>query len=301
MEMSVLNSIRAKVKYYRGRIRFHLPESMYLKITYFERTGQRLNLRNPVTFNDKINWLKLNYRPELYVQLADKYRVRDYVTQRIGQKYLIPLLGVYNNADEIEPATLPDQFVLKPNHGSGWVIRCTDKATLNWADARRKLTQWLATDHTIMGKEWQYGPIPRKIVCEKFIFDDLGRPPTGYKLFCTDGQPHFCQIDNLMIPGHKRYHYDVNWQKLPIHVKTPSATDELPKPELWDEMLMVASKPSAGLPFCRVDLYIPGKQIYFGEMTLTPAAGYDCFEPAIFNTTLGEKIKLPKPYRNSMV
>lgn len=293
----MLQRLANNFRYYRGRIRYHLPERIFLHMTYRERTSQRLNLENPVTFNDKLQWLKLYYRPQLLVQLADKYRVREYVAQRIGERYLIPLLGVYDSADQIDLQKLPDQFVIKPNHGSGWVIRCSDKKSLDWVDAKRKLNQWMATDYSDFGKEWQYRSIVRKIVCEKFIFDELGRPPTGYKFFCTDGQPHFCQIDNLMIPGHKRYHYDVNWQKMPIQVKTPSGTDELPKPRAWDEMLMVASKLSQGLPFCRVDTYTNGQQIYFGEMTLTPAAGYDCFEPASFNITLGEKIKLPPKTR----
>jgi len=270
---------------------------MYLKLTYHERTGKRLNLRRPVTFGDKIHWLKLNYRHKHLIDLVDKCQVREHIAQTIGQSYLIPTLGVFEAVSQINLATLPDQFVLKPNHGSGWVICCSDKATLNWPQTQATLAGWMKQDYSVAGKEWPYAHVPRKIICQALLTNGTDHPLVDYRFFCTQGRVHFCQVDSGYLTNPKRYFYDTHWQPMTIQQRLPTCKEPLPRPNCLEEMLKVASTLSQELPFARIDLYNPGKRVYFGEITLYPGAGYIQYEPEAFNTTLGDLIKLPKRCR----
>lgn len=282
-------------KQQRKKVRDYLPERIFLQRTYRENTGMTLNLRHPTTFTDKIQWLKLYFRPNIIVQLVDKYGVREHVAKTVGQEYLIPLHGVYNTASEIRPETLPDQFVIKPTHGSGWVVLCPDKANFDWDEARKSLDHWMTLDFSKKSKEWAYGLIPPKIVCEAFLQDEKGQPPVDYKFFCADGRPLLCQVDVARFSKHARDLYDVDWNKLPATFVYPNAAEPVPKPESLPLMLELAAKLSKGLPFARVDLYEVKGKIYFGEITFYPEAGNALFSPMAFNHTLGAEITLPKP------
>lgn len=293
----MLSMLVSKCRYYRSRVRFHIPDSMYLKLTYQERTGKKLNLRRPVTFCDKIQWLKLNYRHKNLIMLVDKFLVQDHVAQRIGKQYLIPNFQVYDSADEIDPASLPNAFVLKPNHGCGWVICCNDKQTIDWSQTRQKLTKWMSEDYSIMGKEWPYAHVPRKIICQALLKNEGDQPLVDYRFFCTNGKARFCQVDSGWLSNPKRYFYDLNWNKMPIQQRLPTCQESLPRPICLDEMIDVATKLSQDLPFARIDLYNVGTKVYFGEITLFPGAGYIQYEPEAFNSQLGQWITLPKPCR----
>lgn len=293
----MLSSLMRLIRASRSKYRHHLPDSVYLKLTYHERTGKQLNLRHPVTFGDKINWLKLNYKHKHLIELVDKYQVREHIAQTIGRSYLIPNHAVFNTVSQINSDTLPEQFVLKPNHGSGWVICCTDKSTLDWPQTLATLDGWMKKDYSLQGKEWPYAYVPRKIICQELLPNDTERPLIDYRFFCTQGQVHFCQVDCGYLTNPKRFFYDTNWQPMAIQQRLPTCKESLPRPDRLDEMLNVASKLSHDLPFARIDLYNPGQQIFFGEITLYPGAGYIQYEPEVFNTTLGNLIKLPKRCR----
>lgn len=295
--MSLYKTIKRNIQYYKSRVKYHLPHSVFLKMYYKERTGKRLNLSNPTTFNEKLQWLKLNYHPPLQVQLADKYGVRDYVAKQVGEQFLIPLYGVYDHVDQIDLDQLPERFVLKPNHGSGWVIICKDKATLDWPAAKAKLQTWMKTDYGEEGYEWVYTYIPRKIICEELLADETGQVPMDFKFFCTDGQPHFIQVDLDRFIDHKRNLYDLDWNRMPVEFEYPSSERDVPRPVNLDVMIDCACKLSKGMPFVRIDLYAIPPRVLLGEITFYPAAGYDNFRPESFELELGEKIKLPAPCR----
>lgn len=293
----MLNAAFRQFNYYCGRVRFHIPQSMYLKLTYLERTGKRLNLRHPVTFGDKIQWLKLNYRKKEQIELADKYLVREHIAKAVGQQYLIPNYDVYDTAEEIDFDTLPQSFIIKPNHGSGWYIRCPDKSQLDWSEARMKLARWMQQDYSVMGKEWHYAYMKRKILCQTLLLPKPPEPLVEYQIFCTDGKVRFCQADLGPMDARMRFFYDPEWKKMSVRHRYPARTDELARPQCWDEMLHVATTLSKGLPFVRVDLYNLDQRVYFGELTFTPGGGYNQYEPEEFNTTIGQWITLPKPCR----
>lgn len=296
---AMFKQLKNKLCYYMSRVPHHLPDIIFLRYSYWRRTGVHLNLCKPVTFNDKLQWLKLNYRDKRLIQLVDKYGVRDYVKERVGESALIPLHGVYNTAAEIKFEELPDQFVLKPTHGSGWLIICHDKTKLDWPDAQKKLAKWMTEDYAHLMKEWAYSYVPRKIVCEKLLQDKNGQVPMDYKFFCADGKPLYCQVNMDRFTGHTLDLFDMDWNHQQVcYSVSPNAKVKHPRPESLERMAEIAAKLSKGLPFCRIDLYDTGDHPLLGEITLYPSGGYARYNPAAFGVALGDKIKLPKPCNN---
>lgn len=277
----------------RLRLRDRMPDSVYLKSIYFEATGQRLNLRNPVTFNDKIQWLKLNYRHRLLIDLVDKFAARQYVSKHAGDRYLTQLHDVYESAHAINFDTLPQRFVLKVTNGSGTNIICPDKNKLDINAARQALSEWMATNKSNDYREWTYAHVPPKIICEEFLEDEPGQEATNYRFFCTQGRSRICQVDQARNNMPLRSLYDMDWQKLPVDMRFKSTSDPLPKPPALDEMMDVAYRLAKDLPFCRVDLYNIGKRIVFGEMTLFPAGGNLLLSPVETGVEWGKWITLP--------
>ena len=281
-----------------------MPDIEFLKKKYRIRMGKELNLENPRTFNEKLQWLKLyNRRPE-YTLLVDKYRVREFVSQRIGPEHLIPLLGVWDSPDQIDFSALPRQFVLKCNHNSGLgMCICRDKSRLNIRKVRAGLRRGLKEDNFYEGREWPYKNVERKIICEKYMEDtgenrcNTARPEglTDYKIFCFHGQPRLTMIATDRFTDHPAYNYfDNEFHWLPIDWGSPrSETLTVRKPEKFAEMLDIAGKLSEGIPFVRVDLYLVDNQIYFGEMTFFDGGGMDRVSPESWDETLGSWITLP--------
>lgn len=270
-----------------------LPDKLYLQIKYLYMFKSMLNLKQPKTFNEKLQWLKLNYRKPYLTVCADKAAVKDYVSDIIGENHIIPTLGVYESFDEIKFEDLPEQFVLKTTHDSGGVIICEDKLTFNKEAAKEKLEKSLKTDFFQYGREWAYKDVPRRIIAEKYMVDESGTELKDYKFFCFNGVPRLIQLDYNRFVNHCRNLYDLEWNLLEIRYGYPTdANQSFEKPAFLDEMLALASQLSAGIPFVRVDFYMTEKEIFFGEMTFYPEAGFCQFQPQSFDLELGEYLSL---------
>ena len=254
------------------------------------------DVNNPKTFNEKLQWLKIHDRNPLYVTLADKYAVRDYVKDRVGNCFLNDLLGMWSNVSEIDWATLPESFVLKATHGSGMNILVTDKAALNLNKINDQLSSWMVTDYSRFGREWVYRDIPRRIIAESLLHDSTGNVPYDYKVFCMNGEPRFIQVDVDRFGVHRRVFLDVEWQRQAFTILHEQYQGDLEKPVYLDAMLDAAKTLAQGIPFVRVDFYALPK-IVFGEMTFYPGNGLEMFSPPEWDLRLGQMLELPVPGR----
>jgi teichuronopeptide biosynthesis TupA-like protein len=267
---------------------------MYYYVHLMQRRKPRwLNLRRPRTFNEKTIWLKMHHRAPNAALLADKVRVKEYVAAVVGPQYVIPTIGVWEDAGAIDFAKLPDVFVLKANHGSSWNIICQCKSALDQPVTRDTLNEWLRTNYYDIGKEYQYRGIPPRIICETLLENSVEEPLDDYKIFCFSGRPFCVQVDLDRFTNHTRNFYDVDWNYMPFTTLYPLGTRRLPRPEALDEMLDVAKKLSAGLVFARIDLYYHRRRVYFGEVTLHHGGGFEPFIPREYDLTLGQQMKLP--------
>lgn len=275
----------------------NLPQEQYATelCAWFKRvTGETLNLENPKTFNEKIQWMKLYDSTPLKTRLADKYLVRDWVKEKIGEEYLIPLLGVWDSFDEIDFDQLPDQFALKANHGSGWNIIVKDKSRFDKADAKKKFDTWLRRNFAFAwGFELHYGGIHPKIIAEKYIQNADGL--IDYRFYCFNGKPAQVWVDIYSgTPNHLRSVYDMDWNLLPIKYTWPEGGDKLKeKPANFEKMKEFASLLSEGFAFVRVDFFEVDGSLYMGEMTFTPMSGTGKFEPKEWDLELGNMLTLP--------
>ena len=253
---------------------------MASKLYYFTKIHKGLNLKNPRTFNEKLMYLKINeYQDnELITKCADKYKVREYVNEAGCPELLNELIDVYDNVDEIDFSKLPNQFVLKCNHASGYNIICRNKKAINEKKIKKQLKKWMKTDYWKFVDEVQYKNIEKKIVCEKFLDSGNGRAIEDYKIYCFNGKPEFCMVCIGRELGKPKYYFvDKDWKIMKINdlgIKIPD-NYYIEKPKCIDEMYMYAEKLSKPFKFVRVDFYnYKGKPI-FGELTFTPAACVD--------------------------
>lgn len=269
-------------------------DEKYLRLCYQARTGKKLNLTDPKTFNEKLQWIKLHNRKPEYTMMVDKYAVREYIGQTVGAQYLIPLLGVWDDPDEIDFNALPEQFVLKCNHNSGLgMCICKDKSKLDVEKVKQELRQGLAQDYYLHGREWPYKNVKRRIVAETYMDDGTGEL-RDYKVMCFDGEPKLIQFHSGRFEVHKQDFYDTQWNKLEITQGCPLSETVLDRPVFLEEMLELSRKLAAGIPHVRVDWYYVQGQLYFGELTFFDASGFDEFEPAQWNEIVGSWITLPE-------
>ncbi len=281
-------------------LRKNLPEEKYpeyLQDWFYQRTGEFLDFDNPQTFNEKIQWLKLYDSTPIKTRLADKYLVRDWVKEKIGEEYLIPLLGVWEKFDDIDFDKLPDKFVLKANHGSGWNIIVTDKNKFDKQDAKEKFEEWLHTNYAFnSGLELHYKDIKPLIIAEEYI-ETPDNDLNDYKFLCFNGEVKYVWVDKDRYKKHKRNLYDVNWNLMPKQISEGiryKNFNKKKKPENYNKMLEFAKILSKDFAFVRVDFYENKGKLYFGEMTFTSANGTHTFHPASFNYELGQLIDLSK-------
>jgi len=296
--MQIKDKFKFLYSWFRNR-RFLLliPDSFYLRFYYRFKMGRKLDLNQPKAFNEKIQWLKLYDRNPAYTIYADKYEVREYVKGIIGEKYLIPLLGVWDQFDEIDFEQLPNRFVLKCTHDSGGVVPCTDKTKLDLSMVKEKINRRMAINYYDWSREWAYKHIQPRIICEEFIESKSGLVPNDYKIHCFNGEPK-----NIMVCGEREsgetkfFLFDRDWNRVTFIYSDSKTREEIPvaKPEKLDEMLEIARALSKGLPFVRVDLYYENGQIYFGEMTLYPQSGYDAELLVETDLEWGSYLALPK-------
>lgn len=274
--------------------RTFVSSRLYLKITYKAYVGKSLNLENPKTFNEKIQWLKLNDQNPDYVNLSDKHLVRDFVEKTIGSQYLIPQLGVWKKFEDIDFDKLPNQFVLKCNHDSGSVVICKDKSTLDKKKIKKFLNKRLAQNYYWSGREDNYRNIRPRIIAEMLLKSEC-EDILDYKIFCFDGKPRFVQVDVGRFSNHCRNFYDLNWDFIDVQYgckndkKRGSA-----KPLNFSEMLTLAEKLSKNIPHVRVDFYEVGGKIYFGEMTFHHGSGLMKICPDMYDYLWGDFLKLPQ-------
>lgn len=272
--------------------RFGTDET-YLKCMFYHRLGYRLNLNHPETFNEKLQWMKLHDHNPKYTEYADKYKVREHISQVLGEDYLIPLIGVYSTPDEIPYDLLPDQFVLKCNHGAGYNYICKNKNTIDKDEVNRKLNGWLLEDFYLEKREYHYKDIERKIICEKYMEDDSFDTLLDYKFFCINGEVYMIQVDFDRFTDHRRNIYDVDWNLLDVEISFPKDTQRsVPRPVQLDKMIEFAEKLSKEFREVRVDFYLINGKIYFGEMTFFSGAGFSKYNPQSFEAEMGKKLSL---------
>ena len=272
-----------------------VSDERFIKWSYYLKFHKKLNLDNPQTYNEKMQWLKLNDRREEYTKMVDKYEAKEYVASIIGDEYIIPTLGVYDSFDEINFDELPNQFVLKCTHDSGGISICTDKKTFDYKKAKKLLTRNLKRNPFWYNREYPYKNIKPRIIAEKYMVDESGWQLKDYKVFCFNGEPQFVEVDYDRYVGHKLNVYDLNWNYIDFYMTSPNdASVEIPKPKCLNKMIELAKVLSRGLINVRVDFYSIGERLYFGELTLTPGSGHIDFHPKEYDILLGKKLLLPK-------
>ncbi|MDC7723218.1 ATP-grasp fold amidoligase family protein [Priestia megaterium] len=276
-------------------LKFLIPDKIYLRLQFRKHLREKLNLKTPKTFNEKIQWLKLYDRKPEYIKYVDKYSVREYIKETIGEKYLIPLIGVYDNVEDIEWEKLPNKFVLKCTHGSHCNIICTDKSDLDIKDAKKKLETWMQRNWYWYGREWPYKDVKPRIVCEKFMLDESGVELKDYKIFCFNGEPKMIEVDYNRFNGLTKNLYDINWTYIPVSFNRSTEPNKtIEKPKRLDDMLQLASRLAKDYPFVRIDFYSISTEIYFGEITFYPISGFGNIQPKEFDYKWGSWINLNK-------
>lgn len=273
-----------------------MPDKLFLQKEFALHMGKKLDLDNPQTFNEKLQWLKLYNRKPEYTTMVDKYAAKQYVADRIGEEYIIPTLGVWNHFDDIDFDALPNQFVLKCTHDSGGLVICKDKSIFDKAAAKRKIEHCLKRKYYYIHREWPYKNVPPRIIAEKYMSDGVSDELNDYKLMCFDGKVKatFVCDSRFSKEGLHITFYDTDWTRMPFEREGhPSSSVRIEKPATFDEMIKVAEKLADKIPFLRVDFYEVKGKPYFGEMTFFPAGGNEKFSPEQWDKTLGEWITLP--------
>lgn len=271
-----------------------MSDKYYIKVIWKQIMGYPLDLRHPKTFNEKLQWMKLYDRNPLYTDLVDKYKVKQWVADRIGAEHVIPTLAVYDSVDEIDISQLPDQFVLKCNHDSGGVVICKDKSSFDFEAAKAKLKKSFEHNFYWDYREWPYKNVKRKIFAEEYLEDKKYGDLPDYKIFTFKGEPKLIEVDFDRFVHHKRNIYDTEWNYLNAQIQYPSVKDKaFCKPMKMESLLSLARTLAAGLKEVRVDFYIIDDKIYFGEMTFFHDAGLSVFSPQTLGNQMGEWIELP--------
>lgn len=286
-----------RCKYRHGELKFAswMGGTFYDRILFRQTLGYRLNYKNPVTMHEKMMWLNRYWQPQLKVDCADKLRVREYVKSCGWESLLIPLLGVWKTVDEVDFASLPNQFVLKTNHGCGMNIICTDKTLLGQNEVKLKLSKWLATDYGRLYNERHYSRIRPCIIAEKYL-PSLGQSIVDYKFHCFAGDI-FCILlcANRDSTGHvDLYSYTTKWERVPLLVNEEETLSlEFKKPQNINEMIQAARILSKPFPYVRVDFYEVEGKVYLGELTFTPRANLMIYYKEDTLQKMADKLVLP--------
>ena len=278
------------------RKKFHsMSDEEFLKRKFRALMGYDLDLDNPQTYNEKLQWLKLHDRNPEYITMVDKYAVKQYVADKIGEQYIIPTLGVWDRFDDIDFNSLPNQFVLKCTHDSGGLVICKDKSEFDKEKARKKINQSLNRNYYYVGREWPYKNVKPRIIAEQYMEDAETRELRDYKFFCFDGvaKAIFIATDRGSSEETKFDFFDMNFNHLDFTNGHPNATPYPAKPKSFELMIDLASVLSQEIPHVRVDFYEVNGHVYFGEMTFYHWSGFTAFDPPKWDKTFGDWIKLP--------
>ena len=292
------------------RLNFLFPDKLYLTLLYRLKMGYWIDWKNPKTFSEKLQWLKLYNRKPEYTTMVDKYAVKEYVAKLIGEEYVIPTLGVWDRPEDIDWDSLPQKFVLKTTHGGGGsgVVICKDKATFNKDAAVAKLKKSLNGCIYKSYREWPYKNVKKRVIAEAFLEesnpDKNNTDLPDYKFYCFNGEPIYCQVIRDRRSKETIDFYDMEWHHMPFVGLNPvvdnglnpvvdNGLNPVAKPVNFCDMMDICTKLSKDIPFSRIDLYVIDDKIFFGEITFYPASGMGIFTPIEWNEKLGSMIKLP--------
>ena len=277
-----------------------VPDSLYLKVLYRVIMGRKLNLKNPKEYNEKLQWLKLNDRKPEYSTMVDKYEVRGYIEDLLGDKYLIPCLGIYDSVDDIDIDALPDRFVLKCTHDSGSVEICKDKSSFDIESARHRLSQAMKRNYYATYREWPYKYVKPRIIAEGYLEGD-GGDLKDYKVMCFNGEAKIIEVhENRFVEGkvHTQTFYDREWNIVPLtQVETVTVDRPSERPRQLEEILRLSELIAKNMYHARIDWYIEGDKIYFGEITFFDGSGSESFSTPEMERMLGDMIKLPEKWK----
>ena len=271
-----------------------MPDKPYLQIFYYAEFGKFIDFKNPKTFNEKLNWLKLYYRRPDLITLVDKYEVKKYIADKIGEQYVIPTLGVWDKFEDINFNELPNQFVLKCTHDSGGLVVCKDKSKLNLKEVKAKIEKSLTNNYYLWTREWPYKGVKPRIIEEKYMEDQETGELRDYKFFCFNGEPKLMFVASERgLKNTKFDFYDMQFHHMNIVQHYPNSECSIEKPEHFEKMVMLAEKLSAGFPHVRVDFYEANGQVYFGEMTFYHFGAIVPFETEEWDKKIGDWLVLP--------
>ncbi len=298
MKLKSLVSLRKWIMLYLSKAnKKKFSDEKFIKLEYYACIGKKLNLDNPQTYNEKLQWLKLYDRKPEYTTMVDKYAAKKYVADRIGEEYIIPTLGVWESFDDIDFDSLPNQFVLKCTHDSGGLAICKDKSTFDIQKAKEKIERSLKRDYFYVHREWPYKNVKKQIIAEEYMEDSSHPELCDYKFYCFNGEPKFLYVSRgLSNHATANINYvSLDWEKEPFKRNDFAEFEELPpKPATFDQMIEFSKVLSKDIPFLRVDFYDINGKLYFGELTFSPGAGYTAFEPKEWDYKIGEWISLPE-------
>lgn len=271
----------------------YLDDESFLKKIFLKKIGMPLNLNNPQTFNEKLQWLKLHDRKDVYTSMVDKYEAKTHAAKIIGNEYIIKTLGLYNNFDEINFDLLPDKFVIKCTHDSGGLVIVKDKTTFDKRKAKRIIDKSLKRNYYYVGREWPYKNVLPRIIIEEYIEDEVNNDLIDYKIMCFNGQPKviFTCTDRYS-DALKVTFFDLDWNKLPFERHYKSSNKVIAKPKNLKKMLDLSRKLSKGIPFVRIDWYEVKNKLYFGEYTFYPGSGFEEFRPEKYDLILGKNLDI---------
>lgn len=272
-----------------------LPDKNYLLMLFKQKTGKKLNLDNPQTFNEKLQWLKLHDRKDIYTTMVDKYEAKKYVAKIIGEEYIIPTIGIYDRFDDIDFDKLPDQFVIKCTHNSGGIVICRNKRTLNVKKAKRIISKSMYRNFYLTSREWPYKNVKPRIIIEKYMEDKNSKTMRDYKIFCFSGKPEIMYLSEGL-ENHSTAcmsFYDMDFNITDCKRKDFRLLDYTPqKPKNWEKMKNFSAILSKGIPHLRVDWYEVNGKLYFGELTFSTCGGMVPFEDEKWDKKLGSMIDL---------
>lgn len=271
-----------------------LTDKQFLKLKYQLVMKKKLNLQNPQTFNEKLQWLKLYDRNPEYTKMVDKYEAKKYVANIIGEEYIIPTLGVWEKFEDIDFEKLPNQFVLKPTHTSGNVFICKDKNKIDYEKLKKEVNQWLKRKYYYLHREWPYKNVKPKIIAEKYMGTSEQEELIDYKFFCFNGKVKIVLICSDRKKDLKETFYDENWNLLELKEGRHKRDFDIKKPYNFEKMKEFTDMLAKDKSFVRIDFYEINKKIYFGEITFYPKSGYEDFEQVEWDKKLGDMLELPK-------
>lgn len=273
--------------------KYLISDMQSIYFMFYRKLGRKLDLKNPVKYNDKLQWLKLYWYDPYAKECADKYTVRPIIEKVIGSEYLNELYAIYDSVYDINIDKLPNSFVLKVTSGSGFNIICLDKNKINWENEVKKIQRWMNFDYSLKGREWVYKDLKPRIICEKYLSDEHGNPPMDYKIYCFNGIPRIIQVDIDRFGSHKQNFYDIDWNFRDVRIWCDNNINyEIPKPINLEKMIDISRTLSKPFPHVRVDFYNLNGLIIFGELTFFHLNGYAKFKDENLEIEMGNWLDL---------